>query len=248
MNVSTSENSRPDPAGYLASWIRHSLNTLKNPRQMIPTLILGGFWLILALLQSMGIRPLPVRLLSFLTFAGGGLDGTLAGAAGGILGKVVVAAFLNATLIPLLRREIPFATGGIRGFFSSLTGLGIRAVSPLFLGAGAALLLYGFMNSTQSLEGSMVGIVSAVVLVRSLGSRQGFLWGLVFQLAGALSRGKTPSWQSVNRLLGGMVLGFSLAVGLSATGLRLALILGLVFLLASLGVLLAGRRKEAVNA
>ena len=56
---------------FISGYIRQSLNALKNPKQLIPTVVLGIFWLALALLGSFGINPLPVRILSFLTFAQG---------------------------------------------------------------------------------------------------------------------------------------------------------------------------------
>jgi len=63
---------------FIIRYIRQSLNVLKNPKQMIPTAKLGLFWLVLALLGPFGINPLPVRILSFLTFAHGGMfDGVL---------------------------------------------------------------------------------------------------------------------------------------------------------------------------
>lgn len=92
---------------FISQYIRKSLKVLKNPKQMIPTIVLGLFWLVLALLGSFGIDPLPVRILSFLTFAQGGMFGGVLGAVGGILGKIVVAAFLNAIIIPLFQKKLP---------------------------------------------------------------------------------------------------------------------------------------------
>ena len=96
---------------FLKGYIRQSLTVLKNPKQMIPTIVLGLIWLVLALLGSFGINPLPVRILSFLTFAQGGMFGGVFGAVGGILGKVVVAAFLNAAIVPLFQKKAPFKKG-----------------------------------------------------------------------------------------------------------------------------------------
>ncbi|NLD99317.1 MAG: zinc-ribbon domain-containing protein, partial [Fibrobacter sp.] len=106
---------------FISQYIRKSLKVLKDPKQMIPTIVLGLFWLVLALLGSFGINPLPVRILSFLTFAQGGMFGGVLGAIGGILGKVVVAAFLNAFIIPLFQKKAPFTGlgGGIKSFFRS---------------------------------------------------------------------------------------------------------------------------------
>lgn len=54
---------------FIITYIRQSLTVLKNPKQMLPTALLGLVWLVLALLGSFGINPLPVRILSFLTLS-----------------------------------------------------------------------------------------------------------------------------------------------------------------------------------
>lgn len=61
------------------------------------------------------------------------------------------------------------------------------------------MLLYAFMNSNQSLQNSMVGIIAFVMLLQNLGRQSGFLWGLAFSAANSLSKGRTPSYIGVTR-------------------------------------------------
>ncbi len=233
---------------FIIAYIRQSLTVLKNPKQMLPTALLGLVWLVLALLGSFGINPLPVRILSFLTFAQGGMFGGVLGAAGGILGKVVVAAFLNAAIVPLLQKKAPFSGigGGIKDFFGGLAVKSITAVAPLLGGVGVSLLLYAFMNSTQSLQNSMVGIIAVVMLVQSMGRQGGFLWGLAFSAANSLSRGRTPSYIGVTRCVSGMTLGFALGVALSAMGLRWCAWLGFLLLIVALIFFIVSKGKKEV--
>jgi hypothetical protein len=235
---------------FIISYVRQSLNVLKNPKQMIPTVILGLFWLGLALLGSFGINPLPVRILSFLTFAQGGMFGGVFGAVGGILGKVVVVAFLNAAVIPLFQKKAPFSGvgGGIKGFFKSLAVKSMASIAPLLGGLGISLLLYAFMNSSQSLQNSIVGIIAFVMLLQNMGRQGGFLWGLVFSAAGSISKGKTPSYIEVSRFLSGMTLGFALAVALSAMKLPWSTWLGAGFLILALIFIIAAKSKKEVSA
>lgn len=235
---------------FIIGYIRQSLKVLKNPKQMIPTVILGIFWLVLALLGSFGINPFPVRILSFLTFAQGGMFGGVFGAVGGILGKIVVAAFLNAVIIPLFQKKAPFSGigGGIKGFFKSLAVKSISSITPLLGGLGISLLLYAFMNSSQSLQNSIVGIIAFVMLLQNMGRQGGFLWGLVFSIAGSLSKGKTPSYIGVTRCLSGMTLGFALAVSLSAMKLPWSTWLGAGFLFLTLIFIFVTRSKKEVSA
>lgn len=235
---------------FFAGYISQSIKALKNPKQMIPTLVLGGFWLVLALLGSFGINPMPVRILSFLTFSQGGMFGGVLGAVGGILGKVVVVAFLNAAIIPLFQKKSPFSGvgGGIRGFFKSLAVKSIASVSPLLGGLGFSLLIYAFMNSSQSLQNSIVGIIAFIMLLQNMGKQGGFLWGIVFSAAASFSKGKTPSYIGVTRFLSGMTLGFTLAVALSAINLPWSAWLGAGFLLSALVFIIITKSKKEVSA
>ncbi len=239
----------PRPVGlgeYLTDYVRQSWAVLKNPKQMLPTIALGVVWLVLALLGSLEINPLPVRILSFLTFAEGGMFGGIFGAVGGIVGKVVFAAFLNVTLIPLFQKKKPFAGGGLKAFFAAIAGKSAGALFPLLGGIGLALLLYAFMNTTQSLQNSMVGVAAFIMLLQNTGRQGGFWWGLLFSLAGTLSKGKMPSYQSVNRGVGGMALGFALGTALTVAGLQWAVWTGLLFLAVTFILALAAKNKKGV--
>lgn len=249
----SADSSSRSPMGagkFITEYIRQSLTVLKNPKQMLPTALLGLVWLVLALLGSFGINPLPVRILSFLTFAQGGMFGGVLGAAGGILGKAVVAAFLNVAIVPLFQKKAPFAEigGGIKGFFGTLAVNSMSAVAPLLSGVGVSLLLYTFMNTTQSLQNSMVGIISFVMLLQNIGRQGGFLWGLVFSIANSFSKGTTPSYIEVSRFIGGMTLGFALGVALSTVGLRWCTWLGFLLLISALIFVIVSKGKKEVAA
>lgn len=235
---------------FITGYIGQSIKALKNPKQMIPTVVLGVFWLVLALLGSFGINPMPVRILSFLTFAQGGMFGGVLGAVGGILGKVVVVAFLNAAIIPLFQKKAPFSGvgGGIKGFFKSLAVKSIASVSPLLGGLGLSLLLYAFMNRSQSLQNSIVGIIAFIMLLQNMGKQGGFFWGIVFSAIASFSKGKTPSYIGITRFLSGMTLGFALAVALSAMRLPWSVWLGAGFLFSALIFFIVSKSKKEVSA
>jgi hypothetical protein len=245
-----SQQSTMGAGKFIITYIRQSLTVLKNPKQMLPTAVLGFIWLILALLGSLGVNWLPVRILSFLTFAQGGMFGGVFGAVGGILGKVVVAAFLNVAILPLFQKKAPFTGlgGGIKSFFGGLAIDGMTALAPLLGGVGASLILYAFMNSNQSFQNSMVGILAFVMLLQGIGKQGGFLWGLVFSAANTLSKGKTPSYIALTRCISGMTLGFALGVALSAIRLRWCGWLGVLLLIAAFIFNKASKNKKGVAA
>jgi len=233
---------------FIREYINKSLEILKNPKQMLPTIVLGLVWLLLSLLRSFGFNPFPVRLLSFITFAQGGMFGGFFGAVGGILGKVVVAAFLNAAIVPLFQKKAPFSglSGGVKGFFGGLAIDSLSALAPLIGGVGASLLLYAFMSGNQSLQNSMVGIIAFVMLLQSLGRRGGFFWGLAFSAASSLTKGRTPAYIGVTRCITGITLGFAIGVALSAIGLRWCVWLGMLLLAAALILRIVSKKKKGV--
>ena len=71
----------------------------KNPIKLLPALILAGLWLIINILQGFGINILPVKALSFLTFAEAGMHGGIMGAIGGIIGKGMFVGARSETLV-----------------------------------------------------------------------------------------------------------------------------------------------------
>ncbi len=251
INRAPEDSPQPSPMGmgkFIITYIRQSLSVLKNPKQILPTSLLGLVWLVLALLDSFGINPFPIRILSFLTFAQGGMFGGLFGTIGGILGKVVVATFLNAAIVPLFQKKAPFSGigGDIKSFFSGLAVKSTTAVAPLLGGVGVSLLLYAFMNSTQSLKNSMVGIIAFVMLLQGIGKQGGFLWGLAFSVANSLSKGRMPSYIGVTRCISGMTLGFALGVALSAARLQWCVWLGILLLIAALIFVIVSKNKKGV--
>lgn len=256
------QQAAPDPAyadgkypglgAYLKSYIRKIGDVLKHPKQLLPTVVLGAVWMALSVVGSFfHTLPLPLSVLSFLTYAQGGMYGGLLAAAGGILGKVVVAAFLNAMIMPLFKGGKPFEgiTGGIGGVFKGAAVQGIHEISPLTFGVGAALLLYGFMNSRQNLQEAMVGIVAVIMLLKNIGTKGGFMTGLIFSAASTFSGGRTLSRITADRVLSGLTIGFTLAIALSALPFRPCVWAGLVFLAISIVFRFLGKgKRQAVAA
>lgn len=114
----TAQMQQSGVGSYLKAGFNAGLASLKqmfkSPKQLIPILVLGVFWLALSLLPALGINPLPVKLLSFLTFAQGGMYGGVLGALGGVLGKAVFAYFVSTLLLPLFSGKNPFeGMGGL---------------------------------------------------------------------------------------------------------------------------------------
>lgn len=222
---------------------------LKNPRQLMPILVLALLWLILSLLPALGINPLPVKILSFLTFAQGGMYVGIWGAVGGIVGKAVFAYFVSALIMPLFSDKNPFKGMRLKSLASGLALQGASAAAELVIGAGLALVVFNFFTGNAGPVNSMIGITGLLLALKALLSKGDFLRGLLLSAANKLSRGKTPSPVSVNRVLAGYGAGSALGVLLTALPLPyLPYILGAIFFIAGLIVSKAFRPGKKVAA
>ena len=159
-------NERIGVGAYLKNYVKQSVEVFKHPLKLLPTLVLGAVWIVIGYFSGKMELPLWGKIVSFLSFAEGGLFGGVVGAIGGILGKVVMAVAVNSAILPLFEKKWPFVgvAGGIKGMFSNMGMSAARGVSPLLCGIGAALLLYRFMNISENWVNSMVGIVAVVML------------------------------------------------------------------------------------
>lgn len=191
---------------------------LKNPRQLMPMVVLGVFWLALSLLPALGINPLPVHLLSFLTFAQGGMYGGVLGALGGIIGKAVFGYFVSVLILPLFSGKNPFKGMGMgfKDLISSLALQSVNAAAHLILGIGLALILFNFFTGNASPVNSMAGIVGFMLALKALLSRGDFIRGLFISVASKLTRGRTPSPAAVSRVIAGYAVGSAAGVAFSA--------------------------------
>ena len=218
----------------LKNALKQGLQIFKHPMKLLPTVVIGAVWIVLGYLSAaMQPFPMPLKIASFLSYAEGGLFGGVLGAAGGIVGKVVMAVFINSLILPLFEKKMPFVgvAGGIKGMFTSMSKDSLRGLAPLFKGIGFALLIYMFMNINEGKQNSIIGVVAIVMLLQGIGNQGGFLFGLLFSLANSMSKGKVPRYISITRFLTGMTLGFTLAVGLSIAGKHWCLLGGVGFLL-----------------
>ena len=216
-------------AGTLASGVKSALANvkaaLKDPKRLLPALILAVVWLILNLLSAAGVNALPVKALSFLTFARAGMSGGVLGAVGGILGKCVFASavtsavslFTNASRLKNLKPQ------------SLLQGISFEKIGCYAAGAGASVWLLWIMSGGFIGRFSFMGGVAAAFL-----AAKAFLSnGIATRVLSAVgSKGKF-SLDDGRAVLQGFTAGFAVAALLGLINANLPLlIVG--------GVLLAG--------
>lgn len=262
------------PLKYLGSSfmgiIKGIKGVFKNKKLLIPVIVLAVTWLVLNLLPALGVDGVPVRVLSFLTFAKGGTTGGALGIIGGLAGKSVFAYFITSMVIPIFTRKkkeksdkTPGASkSGVSQFFSSLSeSFGNIALLPsLLTGCATALLLYNFMTGDNSIQDSMAGISALLLSIRAASNKTGFIRGFLTSLinktkgkrsaAGSSATAGKPeeTVRTVKRFIAGISLGFAMAIPLSVIGYPYtAYIAGAVLILASIVLVIVSKGKKGVT-
>jgi hypothetical protein len=205
--------------------------TLGDKKRLGIVVALVLVWLVVNLLAALGIFPLPVRMLSWLTAARGSLIG-------GSIGKGLVAALFAQIITD--QEMLQRLKGGISQLTAAVKG-GKKTAAPLLLGAGAGLIACNLLVSSN-LQNTMVCVAGFALAAKAL-TRNGFLRRLTKSL---LPKVKDTA---VTAVMGGWTLGFALfaAVSLLSGGSN-GYILGVLLVIASGGMMIVGKSKKEVTA
>ena len=221
----------PGPFKVLGSSIKSFISSIaaavKEPKKLIPALVLAVIWLVLNILQATGVESKFTDVLSFLTFAKGGMSGGLAGAVGGILGKGLVAGAVTKLIGSFSRK----GDGGKRSLKDTLKGAFAFSSETLFLwltGAGAAMLIFLFISGGDTRSAFMAGL-ACMFLSGSAALSNGFVKRI---LSSFVRKSKSDVSGKITELIRGGTAGFAAAslIGLSGIGLILSILGGLLFL------------------
>lgn len=230
----------------LGSGVRQLLaNTqaaLRDKKRLIPALVLAVLWIVLIFLPRAGTDAVPVKILSWLTFAQGGLNGGLISKIGGILGKGLLAAFFTSLIIDKstlgqMKAGLSAVTGGLKGYKAT------RA--SWLLGTALALILYNIMVGSTSLHNSMAAIACLGLSLRGLAGGGSF----ARQFFTSVFYKNSVHTASSNRFMAGWAAGFALAFVFSFLPGGFNGYIGGAVLLVSAGIAKAvGRKKKEVSA
>lgn len=250
----SSGNANQKDVGFIAMLINEVKDLLRNPKKLLPTIILSIVWMLFSIMSAMGANIPILRFLYTLTYSNGGMFGGFFGAVGGIFGKAVFAIVVNTLVLSLVAKKNPFANAvkSVKGIFGKAAFSGLSAISPFLIGAGFGLILYWFFNITSSTVNCAVAVVGAVGAFSAIGKKNGIITSLVYTVAGKLTKGRFPSQVTVNRLITGFSAGFALGLPLTFTRVGWLLFLAGAVLLA-VGIVLTvigknGTKKMAATA
>lgn len=219
--------------GFFSSGVGQILPGFKaaflDKKRLIAALVLAVLWIVFIFLPPAATDAVPAKLLSWLTFAQGGLQGGLLNKIGGIVGKGLLAAFCTSLLIGKstwgqMKAGLSAVTGGLKGDKATR--------SNWLLGMALALILYNIMVGSTSLQNSMASIACL---------------GLSLQSLAGVGGSKAVNIFGMHRFMAGWGAGFALAFVLSVVpGAFNGYILGAILLIAAAIAKLTGNPREEV--
>jgi hypothetical protein len=247
------------PGKEIIASLKHFLGSLlafvKKPLLMIPailfSLLIPLFWLLLNVLEANGINPWPLKILSFLSCANGGMSGGFIGGFGGIIGKGVFVAGI-VTLFSLFFRK---NGGKKRSFGETMKGaFGVTkdSLGVYFTGIGFALLIYLFLTGGATRISSLCGI-AAMVIAADSALNNSFLVRIINSV---FSFGKPVAGPAGAGLMRGAAVGYAISAVLGLiTGTRIIPIIlavlfinaGVIFLIIRLIVILTSKKGGAAS-
>lgn len=229
------------------SLYKNSKTVFKNKRKLIPALALAVIWMMLILLRLLGVNAIPVSILSFLTFAQGGLSPNLFHIIGGVIGKGI---FAGLVLSFFSKQSLLINLSGRRKQISNLImSKSLSDLAALLIGVGIALIAYNFMAGHASLEMSMAAVAGCILSLRALGNGTGFLTSFIHSVVAKIKKGKQVETVYVSRIIAGMSIGFVLSVPLSLTNiLTVGYLAGFIFLIAGLVLSITSGKDKEVTA
>ena len=243
----------PGPGRVIASsgksFVASLKSTLKDPKKMIPTLVIAVIWIVLDILKSCGINPVPTQILSFLTFANGGMNGGFFGAMFGIVGKGIFAGALVSLIGLFAKRN----KGQKRSFADTLKGafgVSLDTLGAYLAGVGAAIFFFLLISGGAARISFMGGIATSFLAARAA-LQNGFLRRFISSIT---SKGKPKAGPGAAGFIRGISVGSAAAAFIGLIGINLILIIlggviltgGVVLaILQATGVIKSGKEASA---
>ena len=194
-------------------------SSLKDPKRLIPAIVLAVLWLAIGIIQAAGWNPVPVKIISFLTFAQAGMNGGFFGAVGGIIGKTVFAG-AGASLVNSLTNKNKGKKRSFGETAKGALGVSLDTLWAYLTGIGAAMLLYLFISGGATRISFMGGIAAAFLSARAALNN-----GFLRRLLGSFTKRKSPSDPNVQGLIRGLSVGFGAAALIGLANINLILII-----------------------
>ena len=226
----------PGPGKVLSTGFKQFFKSIgaffKNPLALIfsilVVLIYPAIWTILNVIQAAGVNPWPLKIVSFLLCANGGMSGGFFGGFGGIIGKGVFVGGI-VTLISIIFRKKGTRRRSFGEVMKGSFGVSLDTLGVIFTGIGWAHIFYLFLTGGATRISCLVGISAMIIAARSA-ANNGFLARFLTSLT---AKAKFSSRQAGAGLMRGFAYGYGLSAILGLiTGTRIIpIILAVLYML-----------------
>lgn len=231
--------------GEAKRFVQEIIASFKDIKKLIPTIVLAVIWIVLILLPKIGVNPIPVQILSFLTFAQGGISNDPFRMFGGLVGKGLYAYLITLLVIPVTMGQNPFKSiaSGLKSSVEQYKNMDSNLVL-LLTGAGIALIFYNFMAGYASPWKSMAAVTAMLLTLRSVANNSGFLTRFLNSLLNKIKKPVNEK-NNVKNIISGMSAGFALSIPISAIPyVYICYALGVVMIIASVILLIVKNSKK----
>ena len=216
------ENVIPGPSKVIGSCFKTTfasfIENFKKPIKLIPIFILIVIWIVIGILEAAGNTSTPIHVISFLTFANGGMHGGFVGAIGGIIGKGIYACAFVA-LFGLFNRKGKGEKGSGKLNFKSVFSFSLNKLFAFILGIGLSMFFFLFISGGATRISFMGGFAAWFVSLMTCIS-SGFLFQFISSI---FSKGKTDVSNYAYGLMQGLSIGMLLASLLGLININLVL-------------------------
>jgi len=235
-------NNNDGPIKLIVSNFMESIKQLmfyfKNPKKLIFPITLSFIWLLSTLLPRLNINNEPLKFISYLSFAEGGISNSFQNILGGLIGKGLVAYFYSTLLNSIISKNniVKPMFNGLRTIFSVFSNI-TKTLSSLLISMGVTFMISNFFMGSVNSQKSMVLIVS-------------FILSLLASQSNSFLNQVITSFKSIDTktFFSGLSLGFLLSIMISQTNSSLILyIIGLITIITGIIVKFVPLKNKEVQ-
>lgn len=219
--------------GYLKSksinLYKNIKNVFKDKRKRLLIITISIIWLVLILIKSLNINFFLTDIINYLTFSTGGTGGGVITIIGGLIGKSILAYFIS-TLI-LQNKNNLNVINYIKNFIKTFNLKEKSFIIFSVIGIGLSLILYNFITGDASMNNSVIGIVSILLLLKALYGKTGMMKETLHLFLNKTGIMKESESNNLNSVVTGCIIGFVLGIIISLIGKNLCYIIGFIVLI-----------------
>lgn len=209
-------------------------NVFKDKRKRSLTIIISIIWLVLMIIRSLNINFFLIDIISYFTLSNSGLSGGIIPFIGGLIGKSVYVYFLSSLI---LQSKGDFRiVDHIKQFLKTFNLKDKSFFIFSSVGIGLSLIMYNFMTGNGSIDNSFIGIVSILLLLKTLYSKTGMMRETLHLLLNKVKIMKGAESNNLNSVVAGCIVGFMLGIAISPIGKNLSYIVGFSILIINIVV------------